>query len=869
MSGRMRTGPTMNPEYWKHVQELFLEAVDLPPREQAAFLATACASDLELRREVESLLESDARQPCELEAAVEDLAQSVLSDGAAGDLRLGPWRLGRKLGKGGMGTVYLATRDDRLYEQQAAIKLVNPGMDTVGMLARFRHERQILAGLDHPYIARLIDGGSAPDGRPYLVMEYVEGEAIGDYCRNLGLNVRQRCELFLKVCEAVSYAHRSLVVHRDLKPGNIFITGEGVPKLLDFGVAKLVESDRDTSFTSMHGDRMLTPDYASPEQVRALPVTTATDVYSLGAILFELLTGLKAHRLTDSTPSEMERAICETEMSRPSAVAVHGPVVVRGWARQLVGDLDNIILMAMRKEPERRYASVERFAADIRRYLDGHPVEARGAGFGYRAKKFARRNWLAVAAAAAVFASLSLGIVLTAVEARRANAAQAAAMAESLRARQERDRAIQAESAAEQERNRAVTAEQTAQKERKAAEAVTNFVRNDVIGRANPNNRSSADPTLRAALDAAASNIEGKFKGQPEVETRIRMTIAESYFGLSRYPEARQQWEHALAVVAAWHGLRNEDAVDCLVSIGAAYRREGKLSEAEAQYRKALEIGLPLLGEKNKNILTALGNLATVYRYQGKLAESEALNSRVLRIQKEVLGPEDLETLVTMSNLASNYVSRGEFNRAVQLYREVLDIRRRVQGSEHLNTVGAMARLASAQLTTNPIEANSLLTQALALQQTSLGEAHDDTLSTIALLSTLRMFQGQLAEAQILAAKAADLRTKSFGPRHAQTLRVRLLLAEVVLRQGNYRDAEVQFRDLLRDFETAGEEGWERYAASLMLGASLAGEQRHAEASGMIARSREALQQRRASIPALYRYYLDSPPWLAEFTSAK
>jgi eukaryotic-like serine/threonine-protein kinase len=866
--GRTRPSDAMQPEFWQQIQELFLQAADLTPRQQQAFLDTACAGDPQLRREVESLLESDRGDSYDLAATIEDLAQSVLSS-ESDTGHLGPWRVGRKLGQGGMGTVYLATRDDRLYEKQAAIKLVTHGMDTEGVLARFRRERQILAGLEHPYIARLIDGGSTPDGRPYLVMEYVEGQTIDVYCREHALTVRQRCALFLKVCEAVSYAHTNLVVHRDLKPSNIFVTADGTPKLLDFGVAKLLESDRDTSLTCIGlAERMFTPDYASPEQVRGLPVTTASDVYSLGAILFELLTGVKAHRLTAATQEEMERAVCETDVSRPSTVA-HGSGVERGWKRQLSGDLDNIVLSAMRKEPERRYASVERLSADIRRYLEGHAVEARGNSLGYRARKFARRNWLAVTAASAVFLSLGAGIILTTHEARLANAARAAAMAESVRARQERDRAVQAESAAQQERNRAVTAEQVARKERTAAVAVTDFLRNDVIGRANPTNGSGTDLTVRAALHAAAANIEGKFKDQPEVEATIRNTIAESFFGLSLYPEARQEWERALAIFQATQGVHNVDVVSCIISIGAAYRREGKFSEAEVQYRKALDIGVPLLGEKDVTILTALGNLATVYRYQGKLAESKTLNLRILGIQKQVFGTEHLDTVRTMSNLASNYATLGESAQAIGMYREVVAIRRRLQGPDHPSTIQAMARLGAAQISVNPAEASTLLTQALARQIVALGEAHDDTLSTMLFLTTLRMFEGKLAEAQTLAAKTADLRIRANGPLHPQTLDAKFLAAEVLLRQANYHDATSRFRDLVADFDKAGEQSWEKHAASMLLGASLAGESRFAEAAPLVARAREGLLQRKSTIPAIYRYYLDQPDWLAALTTSK
>jgi tetratricopeptide (TPR) repeat protein len=318
--------------------------------------------------------------------------------------RLGAYRIVQEIGRGGMGAVYLATRDDDQYRKQVAIKVVKRGMDTAEVLERFRHERQILANLEHPYIARLIDGGTTADGRPFFVMDYVEGVPVDVFCRERALCVKERCQLFLRICEAVSHAHRNLVVHRDLKPGNIFVTADGTPKLLDFGVAKLLSTDAGSGITATMATRPLTPEYASPEQVHGLPVTTSTDVYSLGAILYELLTGQRAQSVASAMPLEIERAVCEAAVKRPSTVKPG-----------LDSDLDNIVLMAMRKEPERRYHSVDQLAEEVRRHLDGRPVE-----FGYRARKFLRRNRGSVAATALFLAVLAGGATATALEARRA-----------------------------------------------------------------------------------------------------------------------------------------------------------------------------------------------------------------------------------------------------------------------------------------------------------------------------------------------------------------------------------------------------------------------------------------------------------------
>jgi serine/threonine protein kinase/tetratricopeptide (TPR) repeat protein len=418
---------------WERVQEVFLAAADLPEAEQPAWLDAACEGDAALREEVESLLRADREAVGALASAIEVTAESILQEPDIVGLRLGAYRVTSEIGRGGIGAVYLAERADDQYHKKVAIKIVKHGMDTAEILGRFRHERQILANLDHPYIARLVDGGTTPDGRPFFVLEFVEGQSIDTYCDQRELNVDARLELFLRVCEAVSYAHRSLVIHRDLKPGNILVTAEGVPKLLDFGMAKLLNPGLDALTTTIHlnpaalpasdssstlvdtmqsGFLILTPAYASPEQVRGDPVTVASDIYSLAASLYELLTSVRPHRIDKQTPQAIEHAICEVEVIRPSLVVQN-----KALARRLAGDIDNILLRALDKDPRRRYASVEQFADDLRRYLNNQPVTARPDTVLYRMRKFVRRRRGTVAAATAVFATLAAGIVVSLREA--------------------------------------------------------------------------------------------------------------------------------------------------------------------------------------------------------------------------------------------------------------------------------------------------------------------------------------------------------------------------------------------------------------------------------------------------------------------
>jgi tetratricopeptide (TPR) repeat protein/tRNA A-37 threonylcarbamoyl transferase component Bud32 len=422
----------MEPARLQAIETIFHAALGVEQGQRDAFLREQCAGDDSLRREVEALLAAHETAGGFIETPIATLDDRLFEDDEDDRLIgqvIGHWEILKRIGSGGMGAVYLARRADRQYEQQVAIKLIKRGMDTEAVLRRFRNERQILAGFDHPNIARLLDGDTTEDGLPYFVMEYVEGEPIDEYCNERSLNVTQRLQLFRQVCAAVSYAHRRAVIHRDLKPSNILVGSDGVPKLLDFGIARLLQAgDAAESPATMLEQRVMTPEYASPEHLRGEPVTTASDVYSLGVVLYRLLTGQRPYGMKAQSVEEMARAVGQTEPQRPSAVtdATSG--------RRLRGDLDNIVLMALRREPERRYPSVEQFSEDIQRHLEARPVRARRDTVVYRAGKFVRRNTAMSVAAALVVLSLVGGIVMTTWQAERAREQEAIAIAEKARA---------------------------------------------------------------------------------------------------------------------------------------------------------------------------------------------------------------------------------------------------------------------------------------------------------------------------------------------------------------------------------------------------------------------------------------------------
>jgi len=393
----------MTPERWRQVAQIAADAleVDAPARE--AFVVQACGGDQELQREIESLLDADRPGGVSLDSGIE----SDQPD------RIGVYRVVREIGRGGMGAVYLGERDDGQFDQQVAIKIVKRGMDSRAVVRRFFAERQILARLQHPNIARLFDGGMTPDGRPYFVMEYLDAVPITSFCRSQALSVDQRIELFVTVCEAVEYAHRHLVLHRDIKPGNILVDAAGVPKLLDFGIAKVLEQGEDAQPTAL-GLRAMTLQYASPEQMRGEPLTTASDVYALGLLLYELLAQCVPYRVPEGAPAEQARVICDEQPKRPSDVA---PAIL---ARRIRGDLDNVVLKAMEKDVSQRYASAVNLAEDLRRWLADRPVMARPASVLYRARKYGSRHWKALTVVAVFAIALLAAVTSALLEGRRA-----------------------------------------------------------------------------------------------------------------------------------------------------------------------------------------------------------------------------------------------------------------------------------------------------------------------------------------------------------------------------------------------------------------------------------------------------------------
>ncbi len=755
--------------YWNRLERLFYEALELEPVQRSAFLDQQCGDDLALRGEIESLLNSSDKSLNILYERIQETANHLATNAEPTDSLIGAYRLVKVLGEGGMGKVYLATRADELYHQEVAIKVMRTGFRLArSMLLRFRAERQILANLNHPNIARLLDGGVSPDGSPYLVMEYVDGVPIDEYCRQTQISLNERLRLFCTVCAAVEYAHKNLVVHRDIKPRNILVTEEGQPKLLDFGIAKLLDHEAEASRLTQTAERVLTPEYASPEQIRGDSVTTSTDVYGLGVLLYELLAGSCPFQLQTKSPLEAMRMICE-ESPEPPSKRISADSGSPNSKIRLNEDLDHIVLMALRKEPERRYATAAQLSADIRAFLDGLPVAARTGSFRYRFAKFLRRHKTAVAGAVVFLLTLAGFSGAMAMLARRAQR-------QALIARR---------------------AEQTAQ-------AINDFLQNDLLAQASTDSqtepRVKPDPHLevRTALDRAAARLSGKFDRQPEVEAAIRDTIGQTYFDLGLYATARTQLQRAVELYRQVLGAESPKALGAMSHLASATLYSGQYAQAEVLLNQTLDVQRRVLGPEHPDTLNSMNALANALIFLGKYPQAEALHKQTLEVRRRVLGPDNRYTRLSMYNLANVYVFEGRYAEAEEILRHVLELDRSDLGPDHQNTLGAMTELAVVYNQEGKYaQAEELASETLAIRRRVLGPEHPETLISIANLADSLRCEGKYAQAEALYSQAFELERRVRGPQNVYTLLAMERLAGVYSSRGKFRQARALFGNLL------------------------------------------------------------------------
>ncbi|HSL17303.1 MAG TPA: serine/threonine-protein kinase [Methylomirabilota bacterium] len=755
----------MNESGLGRLEALLAEALERPGAERSEFLDRACGNDADLRREVEELLavHGDASEYFDsLAADIAGAAPLELDTAARPRLTVGPYRTVAAIGHGGMGAVYRAERVDGEFEQQVALKLLHRDMDTPELRTRFLAERQLLAGLAHPNIAHLVDGGVTEDGRPYFVMELVEGVPITRFARERGLAVEGVLRLFLDVVGAVGYLHRNLVVHRDLKPSNILVDASGLVKLLDFGIAKLLADVPGGGGLTRTGQQLMTPEYAAPEQLDGGPVTTATDVYALGVVLYELLTGERpdrrhAGRDLPPTPSSRLR-------SRPTDPLGEAPGAGdRRPARRISSDLDAICLMALRPEPEARYPSAEQLGDDIRNYLDGLPVRARRGSTAYRAGLFLRRHRVGVAVAAVVVALTVTGLVREI----------------GLRGAAERARAE-----AELQAARAV--------------AVSDFL-SELLSSVDPARAQGEEVVVADVLEEASARIASseELAARPAVEAAIRRTIGDTYVSLGRYQDAREHLERA-AVLLGWPDARSREAMAAAADLGVLYHRLGLHGDSEALLRAVLEARVAALGEEDPDSLASLNHLADLYFSQARLDEVEPLDRRTLEVRRRVLGPDHPETLRSANALAATLFGRGRYDEAAALFEEGLAVRRRLLGDLHPDTLTLANNLAAAHLELGRYgDAEELLREVVDGRVRVLGEDHDLTAMAIHNLGTTLTQLGRYAEAETELRRAIAVReTKPGAARNL--LFSRSYLGDVLRQLGRLDEAEALYRDTLR-----------------------------------------------------------------------
>ncbi|MBI5765027.1 MAG: serine/threonine protein kinase [Planctomycetes bacterium] len=815
----------MAPQRWKQVNDLFNRAAELPADKREAFLEQACGSDMELRDEVRSLLAYDNNASgflsCPTTPHGSPHTRDAIPDNAG--RRIGAYRLIRQIAVGGMGSVWLADRADDQFKKQVAIKLIKRGMDTDDVLRRFHAERQVLARLEHPNIARLHDGGATDDGLPFLVMEHIDGTPLTDFCNQRSLTIRQRLRLFQDVCAAVQYAHRNLVVHRDLKPANILITADGAVKLLDFGIAKVLEDDAGGRTVSMtrFDQRPMTPEYASPEQIRGEPVTTSSDVYSLGVVLYELLTGMRPHRFNSHSLTEYERVICNVQSLPPSQAvpAAETPpcgLSHRQLQRALAGDIDTIVLKALRKEPHRRYATVDNLADDIRRHLNGQTVTARPDTRAYRLAKFVRRNTVTVAFTALVFLLVAGFAVVAAIQ--------------STRIADERDRA---------------------KAEAKKAQDINHFL-NNMLASINPSTgiyRTRDLPTLRAMLDDASGKLQRDLTHQPDVEASLRDTLGRVYLALGLYDAAEPHLQKALTLRTRLFGVNHLDTAASIAGLGALRMKQTRYAEALPLMTQALGIRRNLLGDDHELIVTTEISLAESLHSTGHYLEAEQTAQRAIERGRRIFKGDHAEIARGLHALGFARWGRGDFQNVEACYKESLAMRRRLYGNEHASVAMSLNNLAA--LIEGPgrlVEAESMYREALAITENVLGDEHPQAMLLLNNLANVKRNQKDWDAAGSFAQRALALARQHLDPDHYIIALSLGNLAKIAADQEDYQTAEPLFRESLAVASKAYPESHPQVGVRASnLGECLAKLGRFTEAEALLLRGHSTLEAKLGS----------------------
>ncbi len=914
-------------------ETIFAAALALPPEQRAACLDRACGGDAALRQRVETLLNSHAAGAF-LEEPAAPVASHTLRifppvSERPGD-RIGRYKLLQQIGEGGCGVVYMAEQDEPV-QRRVALKVIKLGMDTKQVIARFEAERQALALMDHPNIAKVLDAGAAENGRPYFVMELVRGIKITEFCDHNNLPTRERLELFMQVCRAIQHAHQKGIIHRDIKPSNILVTindGVSVPKVIDFGIAKatqgrLTDKTLFTAFEQFIG----TPAYMSPEQtvMTSLDIDTRSDIYSLGVLLYELLTGktpFDSKELLEAGLDAMRRTIQEKEPERPStklSTMVEGELTATAKrhhtdAPKLIsdvrGDLDWIVMKCLEKDRARRYETANGLASDLQRHLDQEPVNACPPSNVYRFQKLIRRNKLAFAAAAAVAASLLIGLGISTWMFFQERAAK-----------QEQARL----------RLQAEAQEQKARTEAAKSEEVARFLE-DMLQGVGPSVALGRDTTiLREILDKAAARIGTDLTNRPEVEAELWSTIGSTYSELADFPKAidihrealrlrklvfgeTNKWvatslndlanalegrgdlaeaeaidREALAVRRALFGNEHPDIARSLTSLADALQSEAKWPEAETIQRQALAMQMKFLGNEHPDVAVSLNDLALIVMQESQLDEAERIDREALAMRRRLLGAEHILVAESLNNLAEVLRYKGKWSEAETMHRESLAMRRRLLGAEHLSVAQSLHNLAFVLWSQDKLgEAESTYREALAIRRKVRGAEHLDTAMTLYLGQMIES-QAKLGEAESMLREALAINIKIKAPDYEslalnslavvlkrqgkqsevealyldwlQRLRARFpaddpalataLATRVaaLLKEGKFTEAEPLARECLAIREKKFPDDWRTFNTRSMLGGCLLGQKKYAEAESLLVSGYKGMKQRADKIP--------------------